>query len=348
MPTLHPDAVLHESGELLASPLLASQLSEPACEHYAGDEKKLRKALALQDQFKGAFDVTADLEDGAPAGQEAQSAKALARILSEPRPAVYRVGCRVHPVNHPAFSGDLAALFSHRPQGLAYITLPKITGRAQLDQAVKAITVEATMAGFKAPPALQVLIEDEASVHDVYQIAAHPQVRFISFGQMDFTSSHHGAIPASAMKSPGQFDHPLMRRAKLEISSACHAHGKVPTHNPTTDYASPTQAFEDASRARQEFGFMRMWSIHPGQIEQILKAFLPTQSEISDAARILLAAQAAQWGPISDQGLLHDRASYRYYWELLKRAQASGQAIPAQASQAFFENRHHLEVAIHN
>jgi citrate lyase subunit beta / citryl-CoA lyase len=343
MPTLHPDTVLHESGGALAS-----HPAEPACEHYAGDEKKLRKALALQDQLKGAFDITADLEDGAPAGQEAQAAKALAQILAEPRPAPYRVGFRVHPVDHPAFKGDLAAIFSYRPEGLAYITLPKITGRAQLDQAVKAMTVEATMAGFQAPPALQVLIEDEASVHEVYQIAAHPQVRFISFGQMDFTSSHRGAIPASAMKSPDQFDHPLMRRAKLEISAACHAHGKIPTHNPTTDYASTTQAFSDAQRARLEFGFLRMWSIHPGQIQQILKAFAPAAQEVHDAARILLAAREAQWGPIADQGLLHDRASYRYYWGLLKQAHALGSEIPAQATQAFFENHHPQDIAIHN
>jgi citrate lyase subunit beta/citryl-CoA lyase len=46
----------------------------------------------------------------------------------------------------------------------------------------------------------------------------------LSFGQMDFTSSHRGAIPAKAMQSPGQFDHPLLRRAKVEISAACHTH----------------------------------------------------------------------------------------------------------------------------
>ena len=55
-----------------------------------------------------------------------------------------------------------------------------------------------------------------------------------------------------------------------------------------------------------------------------------------DASRILLAAQAADWGPIADQGLLHDRASYRYFWDLLKRAQSSGGVIPEAARRAFF------------
>jgi citrate lyase subunit beta/citryl-CoA lyase len=44
----------------------------PACEHFAGDEKKLRKALELQDRLNGTFDVTADLEDGASSGRGRQ------------------------------------------------------------------------------------------------------------------------------------------------------------------------------------------------------------------------------------------------------------------------------------
>ncbi|MBU3724941.1 MAG: CoA ester lyase [Burkholderiaceae bacterium] len=330
MPKLHPDAVLIQvSGAAIGQP-------PSVCEHYAGDGKKLRKALALQDDLRGAFDVTADLEDGAASGAEDTIARELCGILAEPRGQAWAVGCRVHPVDHPAFRSDLEILFSARPPGLTYITLPKITGFAQVSQADASIRELAEQHGVFQDVRLQVLAEDEGVLYELHRIAALPRVQFIAFGQMDFTSSHRGAIPASAMKSPGQFDHPLMRRAKLEISAACHAHGKLPTHNPTTDYASPTQAREDALRARHEFGFMRMWSIHPKQVLQILSAFAPTSDEIEDASRILLAAQAADWGPIADRGLLHDRASYRYYWNLLKRAQASGGDISQAARQAFF------------
>lgn len=328
---LHPDEVLHqEAGAATDAP--------PPCEHYAGDEKKLRKALALQDQLQGAFDVTADMEDGAASGAEEQTARLLSSILAEPRAQNYRVGSRVHPADHPAFENDVATLLAAKPAGLAYITVPKISGLKQFEYAVEFINGEARKNNLQAPR-LQIMFEDELGLHDVFAIAAHPQVQFLAFGQMDFTSSHRGAIPASAMKSPGQFDHPLMRRAKLEISAAAHAHGKIPTHNPTTDFGSPTQAFDDALRARNEFGFLRMWSIHPNQVPQILKAFAPTAQEIEDSTRILLAAQAADWGPIADQGLLHDRASYRYFWGLLKRAKQIGSAIPESAVKAFFTER---------
>jgi tRNA pseudouridine65 synthase len=52
---------------------------------------------------------------------------------------------------------------------------------------------------------------------------------------MDFVSGHHGAIPGSAMKSPGQFEHPLVARAKCEITTAALANGVVPSHNVTTE-----------------------------------------------------------------------------------------------------------------
>ena len=326
---LHPDEVLHQEAGA------ATNDAPPPCEHYAGDEKKLRKALALQEEMQGAFDVTADMEDGAASGAEAQTARLLSSILAEPRARTFRVGCRVHPADHPAFENDVATLLAAKPAGLAYVTVPKISGFTQFEFALAHINREAAKNGLHHPP-LQIMFEDELGLHDVFQIAAHPQVKFLAFGQMDFTSSHRGAIPASAMRSPGQFDHPLLRRAKLEISAAAHAFGKIPTHNPTTDFGSDRQAHDDGLRARNEFGFLRMWSIHPKQISQILQAFSPTAQEIEDSSRILLAAQAADWGPIADQGLLHDRASYRYFWGLLKRARQAGGAIPQPALKAFF------------
>ena len=46
----------------------------------------------------------------------------------------------------------------------------------------------------------------------------------------------------------------------------------------------------------------------------------------------------AHWGPIAWEGKLHDRASYRYYWELLRRAHATGAALPAEARKHFFNS----------
>ena len=91
-----------------------------------------------------------------------------------------------------------------------------------------------------------------------------------------------------------------------------------------------------SERARDEFGFLRMWSIYPAQIQPIVDAMAPDFREVAKAGDILLAAQKASWGPIQHEGDLHDRATYRYFWELIQRARLSGQKLPEAAESAFF------------
>lgn len=125
-------------------------------------------------------------------------------------------------------------------------------------------------------------------------------------------------------------------RAKADLVAAALANGIVPAHNVTLELKDAAQIRSDACRARLEFGFLRMYSIHPAQIEPIVEAMKPDLSEVQDAAAILLAAHAVDWGPIQHAGELHDRASYRYYWELLQKARVTGVAIPSDAERAFF------------
>ena len=121
-----------------------------------------------------------------------------------------------------------------------------------------------------------------------------------------------------------------------EVAAAALANGLIPTHNPCLVFDDVSVPREDARIAREEFGFLRMYSIHPAQIKPIVESMRPGADDISRAADILLAAQRADWGPISHRGEMHDRASYRYFWSLLKRARATGAEIPAAADKAFF------------
>jgi citrate lyase subunit beta/citryl-CoA lyase len=291
----------------------------------------MRKSLQLQAEMMqefGAcvFDVTLDCEDGAPVGGEAEHAAlvvALASIASEKA----RVAVRVHPVDHPVFEQDIATIVGKAGKKLAHIMLPKVERVEDIAIAVKAIDA----AGATHLP-VHALIESPAAVHRAFDIAAHPRVQSLSFGLMDFVSAHGGAIPSEGMGIEGQFTHPLVVRAKLEISSACHAHGKVPAHGVVTEFKDSQALGKAARRAAREFGYTRMWSIHPDQIRTILEAFAPEAKEIDTAARILVAAQAADWAPISHGGKLEDRASYRYYWQVLERAHRTGRRLPAEVA----------------
>jgi citrate lyase subunit beta/citryl-CoA lyase len=308
----------------------------PACEHYAGSERLIGKALDLQAKLGRLFDVTCDCEDGAAAGKEREHAQMIVDVLGSARNAFAMAGVRIHDPSHPHWKQDVDILVGGAGKTLAYITLPKATSAAQVGEMIACIRAAEARAGVQRQIPVHVLIETHGALHDAWAIAALPAVQCLAFGLMDFVSGHHGAVSSANMRSPGQFDHPLIVRAKTEIVAAALAHGVVPAHNVSLDLRNSYNVFRDAWRARHEFGFLRMWSIHPSQIQPIIDAMKPELGEVADAAEILLAAQHAGWGPIQYHGELHDRATYRYYWELLQKAKVTGVAIPDDAATAFF------------
>ena len=329
---LHPSDILYAGSRPF--PRLA------ACEHFAGSEKLLHKALQIQAELsvneQPIFDITADCEDGAPAGKEREHAAMIAELIQSGENRFGRIGIRIHDVRHPFWRDELEIIISQAGQRVAYIVLPKPENAGDALAQITALDELRNRHGIAREIPVHVLIETPGALHEVWEIARLPHVEVLDFGLMDFVSAHHGAIPAAAMRSPGQFSHALVVRAKCEIAAAALGNGVVPSHNVTTEIRDPNVVREDARRARQELGFLRMWSIHPAQILPIIEAMRPDFAEVNEAAALLIAAQDAAWGPIQQEGKLHDRASYRYYWELLQRAQSTGMNIPPEAHRRFF------------
>ncbi|MGC4120717.1 MAG: aldolase/citrate lyase family protein [Myxococcales bacterium] len=214
--------------------------------------------------------------------------------------------------------------------------MPKARGVHEVRTQLDALRALEQRFGLERRIPVHVLIETHGALREVWDIAALPGVESLDFGLLDFVSGHHGAIPGSAMRSPGQFEHPLVARAKCEVSAAALARGVVPTHNVTTELKDVAAIAADARRARTEFGYLRMWSIHPVQIAPIVEAMRPDFSEVTAASAVLLAAQDRDWAPLEHEGRLNDRASYRYLWELLCRAHITGMDVPAEARRRFF------------
>jgi len=308
----------------------------PVCDHYSGVEARMRKSLQLQAEMAAefgacVFDVTLDCEDGAPVGGEAEHAALVTELALASAPGA-RVAVRVHAVDHPAFEADVEFIAGRAAARLCHLMIPKVESVADVERAVRCVDA----AGATQLP-LHVLVESPAAVHRAFEIAAHPRVQSISFGLMDFVSAHGGAIPGEAMGVQGQFTHPLVVRAKLEIAAACHAHGKVPSHCVVTEFSDAQAMQRAATRAARELGYTRMWSIHPDQIRTVLEAFAPGADEIDTASAIIVAAARANWAPISHAGKLEDRASYRYFWQVLERAHQTGRALPGEVRGWFQE-----------
>ncbi|MET0381994.1 MAG: aldolase/citrate lyase family protein [Burkholderiaceae bacterium] len=300
----HPRDVLFEEGDPPAA--------LPVCDHYSGVEARMRKSLALQGELGPVFDVTLDGEDGAEAGGEVERAHLIAELVQSPSNRFGRVGARIVAHGHPAFDAMLEVLLRDAGAKLAYLMIPKALDAADFEAAASAVDRAAQAAGLARAVPLHALVETHGALREVHRLAAHPRIESLSFGLMDFVSAHRGAIPHSAMGAEGQFTHPLVVRAKLDIAAACHGRAKTPSHCVVTEFKDARLLQRAADRACRQFGYTRMWSIHPDQVRVIVDAFAPTAAEVDLAIEVVTAAEAAGWGPIrhrhggSEQ--LHDRA----------------------------------------
>ena len=199
---VHPNVALF-SGEK-AFPII------PSCEHFAGSEKLILKALQLQETIGPVFDITCDCEDGAMAGQEREHAEMIVRVLNSEANKVRMAGARIHDYTHPAWRLDVDILVKGLGKIISYITIPKATNAAQLSEMIGYIQAVAKSNNISREIPIHALIETHGALKQVFEIAALPWIQVLDFGLMDFVSGHHGAIPASAMRSPAQFEHRLL------------------------------------------------------------------------------------------------------------------------------------------
>ena len=247
----------------------------PVCDHYSGVEARMRKSLALQEEMTqefGAcvFDVTLDCEDGAPVGGEAEHAALVVELALGAKPGA-RVAVRVHPVDHPAFESDIATIAGKAGHRLVHIMLPKVERREDVERASRALhaagardaaAARADRIARRRAPRLR---HRRASAHAV------PQLR--PDGLRVGARRRHPLGRAWACRASSRTRWWCAPSSKYP--SACHAHGKVPSHGVVTEFKDRAAFRAAASRAANEFGYTRMWSIHPDQIRTIVEVFAP-------------------------------------------------------------------------
>ena len=325
---MHPSKALHGKAE-------PAPVALPVCDHYAGSEALLVKSLALQARLGPVFDITADCEDSPP-GHEAAHAAMVGALIASPENRFARVGLRIHDPGQRHWHSDLEIVIRAAGAQLAYVTVPKVEHLESLERVIAAVDDIAQQCGVRREIPIHALIETHGGLHAAWELAAHPRVQCLAFGLIGYVSRFDGALPPDVLTSPGQFDNPVVRRAKADISVTAHAAGKIAAHNVSIELADPQDAHRDAARASAEFGFSRMWSIHPTQIAPIIDALRPSAGLIREATDILLAAQAAGWQPMRREGRMLDHAGYRYWWSVLRRAEAAAAPLPDDARAAFF------------
>ena len=303
----------------------------PVCDNYSGSKRLMRKPMLLQNELGPAFDITLECEDGTSIGNEKFHILLIAELLNSEFNKFNRKNVRIHDFSSPFFKPDVIKLIAKSVHKIAYIAMPKITCYKQCFDTIEFINSISSQHGASNLP-IHVLVETQNAVQDLSKISTHPQLEFLSFDIMDYISSHFGAIPDSTKHAPHPFSHPLVMRAKIEISANCHHYGKVASHKVKTDFKDVSMINVDEKRVYQECGFTRMWSIHPNKIKPIIEALIQSFLDIKDSIAILKkSAKINEWGSIEFKVHLHDRARYRYYWSILKMTTMSGIKLPSEA-----------------
>ena len=307
----------------------------PVCDHYAGTERTIKKALLLQSKLWPNLDVTLDFEDGSSSGDELYQRDLISDALNSQDNAYSRIGVRIHSAQTSHWKLDIDAIIKKHGRLPTYINIPKVQSLLEVQQVSSYIKNRLSICCRELSLPIHIMVEDALALSRVDVLMNCGLVECASFGLLDFVSSFGGAIPVNAMQSPLQFEHPLVRDAKIKLSLACHAAGVIPSHSITTDIHNSASAFQDARRAREEFGYLRMWSIHPSQIEQIINAFQYDERELEEAIEILEKALKVNFAPILFNKIMHDKASYRFFWIKLRRAILNGWNFHKSVNELF-------------
>src|SRR6478609_7838011 len=121
----------------------------PSCQHFAGSEKLILKALAMQDTIGRVFDITCDCVDGAQAGQEREHAEMIVRILTSEANKYQMAGARIHDYTNNYWKQDVDILIRGAGRVLSYLTIPKCTSYAQASEMILYIQKTATFNGIE-------------------------------------------------------------------------------------------------------------------------------------------------------------------------------------------------------
>lgn len=240
----------------------------------------------------GADAVIIDLEDAVAPQAKAPARDALPAALATP------MLVRVNAAGTPWHAEDVAAAARIGPTG---VMLPKAEDMATLDQV-------AAVLGPSIP--LIALIETARGLAAARALAAHPAVRRIAFGSIDFSADLGCAHVREAL---------LAARAELVLASRL-AGLAAPVDGVTTAIDDAALITDDARHARA-LGFGGKLAIHPRQIAPIRAGFAPDAAEIAWAERVLASGDSAA---AVDGAMVDEPVRIRAKAILARRGQATG------------------------
>jgi citrate lyase subunit beta/citryl-CoA lyase len=251
----------------------------------ADSEKKIAKALGTR-----ADALVFDLEDSVMPPRKPEARRILAELLArEPEGFAGQLWVRINPLRTGLAIDDLCAVVGARLDG---IILPKCTGPDDVLTASNYIDALTAKIGLRNDHIgmLAVVTETAASPFALGRYADHalPRLWGMTWGAEDLSS----AIGAATNKSPAgvfAFTYQMVRSQCLLAAKACVVNCIETLYS---DFRDVEGLRASCIEARRE-GFTGRFAIHPGQVDVINDAFMPSPAEVERAERIITAFEDA-------------------------------------------------------
>ncbi len=210
--------------------------------------------------------VCIDLEDAVGPNDKAAARDMTLEFLSGTDHS--HVALRINASDTEFHVADVKALSESRLK-LPFIMVPKV---GALDDVV---SLDRALKDSIGP--FFTLIESAKGLVNCETILSHPKVSFALYGAIDY---------AGDVGCDRAWETHLYARSRLV--AACAANDVILFDTPYTDVRDP-EGCEASTRRARGLGIFARSAIHPGQIDPIHRALVPSEAEIAHAQRVLTA-----------------------------------------------------------
>ena len=290
-----------------------------------------RARLVAKAAASAADAVFMDLEDAVPTSEKAAALDEAVRALSSLDWGRKLVAVRINAIDSPFIEQEIRTL-AVLPR-LDSLIVPKAERVSEI--CGLADRLRAAAPDRPSPLELELLIETALGLVNVDALAgSHESVAALHLGVGDFAASigarsseigaspegyrHVGSAPSGYLTVPlDLFAYPMMR-----VLVAARAFGLRAIDGPCGAFRD-IRLTESAALKAAAMGFDGKQVIHPEQIEPTLRAFFPSDDELTHARRVVEAmenAEAQGQGAVTLDGKMIDYANVRMARRIIKLA----------------------------
>ena len=264
-----------------------------------------------------------DMEDAVPFGEKTAARRDIAANLEKLGSGGTPVIPRLNSLDTGLFDEDLEAVIGPLIVG---VSVGKVRSAGDVRRIDSIITASERRNGLQ-PGIISIYpwIETARAIAHAYEVcSASPRIAAVCFGAEDFSADVGIAKDLGGWASSTSSDDPngpSVAHARGEIIAAAVSAGVGALDTPYVAFRDPEGLAREAAVARS-MGFDGKCAIHPAQLEIINNGFTPQEEEITNARRIVAAADEAEKqgsGATSLDGKMIDRPTVVRAQNLLAR-----------------------------